>query len=374
MIAPPKPQPRVVDAAPHDSEALIEEARRRARSRRRRNGSAAGLVLCVGTLLLAFHGWGIAGGRPAPPKPSPGIVVGPRSTLVENGPLTVIRQAKGRGGVYNVGPKGLGRLVSTCDGCLEVEYIAWSPDGSRIALGVTSYAAPSPRDGLHVVDVATGRDRQLTGGPGRAGAWVYPAWSPDGQWIAYENDRLGAISLAKADGSQRVTVNTDLRDYLRSPTWSPDGTRIAFAADGTAGGCGGPQPATVSRECAIYVARLDGSHVRLLATHAASPAWSPLGTVIAYEARCGIRLVTPTGADVTPRAGDGCPHIGVAGQPVFSPDGRKIAVNSPAKGAIRGVYVMNSDGSDLFRLTHETGRSDFGVGARAAWRPVAISR
>jgi len=371
VIAPPKPPPHLVEP-PHDPDALIEEARRHARRRRRRNGWAAGLLLCVGTLFAVFYGWGARGGRVEPAHPSPRFAVAAQSGLMSNGPLTVIRQAQGRGGIYTIGRNGLGRLVVKCDGCLEVEYIAWSPDGSRIALGVTSYGTPSPRDGLHVVDVATGRDRQLTGGPGRAGAWVDPAWSPDGQWIAYESDRLGAIGLVKADGSQRASLQTTLMRPLRSPTWSPDGTRIAFEAD-TARGCGDASPLTVG-QCAIYAARLDGTHVRLLATHAASPAWSPLGAVIAYQARCGIRSVTPTGADLTPHARNGCAHIGVPGQPVFSPDGRKIAVNSPAKGTARGVYVMNADGSDLSRLTRETGRSDFGIGARAAWRPVAPSR
>lgn len=367
MISTPTPPPLV--EAPPDPEALIEEARSRSRRRRRRNGLAASVLLGVGLLAFAGHGWESSSRHVAATEPSPAITAKPRLSLMANGPLTVIRQAKGHGGVYTVGRQGLGRLVTKCSGCLEVEYIAWSPDGSQLALGVTSYGTPSSLDGLHVIDVATRRDRQLTGGPG--GGWVDPAWSPDGQWIAYESGRASTIGLVKADGSQRATLDTHLMQFLRSPTWSPDGTRIAFVASGTAG-CGDPRPATV-KGCSIYVARLDGSHLRLLASHAASPAWSPLGTVIAYESPCGIRLVTPTGSDATPESVARCAHIGIAGQPVFSPDGRKIAINSVGRGAHRGVYVMDTDGSHLHRLSPETGHSDWGV-ARVAWQPVATAR
>jgi hypothetical protein len=60
--------------------------------------------------------------------------------------------------------------------------------------------------------------------------------------------------------------------------------------------------------------------------------------------------------------------IGVPGPPVWSPDGRKVAVARQH----RGTYVMNADGSHLTRLTTATGSLN---GARfsqqrLSWRPL----
>jgi dipeptidyl aminopeptidase/acylaminoacyl peptidase len=367
IIAPPPP---ATTERPSDPEALIEETRRHTRRRRRRNGAVAAFLLGIAVVGIAAHG---RGGAPAPgtstERPS-GFHVAGASQLMHNGPLTVIKQSQGHGGVYTVGRAGLGGLLLRCHGahaaCLELEYIAWSPDGSKIALGVTSYGTPSSYDGLHVVDVKTGHDVQLTGGRAdQAGLWTDPAWSPDGKWLAYGADSPGEVALARADGSQHRTLVTGYPGWIRYPTWSPDGTRVAFQTDPREG-CG-RTPFQVAA-CAIYVVRTDGTQLRRLAGRAASPAWSPLGSTIAYQARCGIRLVTPSGSDATPRSRAGCRHIGVRGQPVWSPDGRKIAVAYATTDASRGLYVMNADGSHLRHLTRAAGRGDTGI-ARPAWEP-----
>ncbi len=354
--------PPVITETPLDREALLEQARRRAQRRRRRNG-AAGLIVGLGVLAaVIWHGSGST-----PPAKTPDhaarISVAAASQVRQNGPLTVIKQEQGRGGVYVVGPTGLARMLFRCPGsCLELQNIAWSPDGTKIALGATSYASPSSYDGLHVLDLATGRDRQLTGGGTHAGPFSDPAWSPDGAWLAYDGDVRGAISLSKADGSRTIQLATGLASDVEAPTWSPDGTSIAFQTTPFAGCRPGEQAG-----CTVYVIRLDGTHLRLLARHASAPAWSPLGTTIAYQVRCGIRLVTPTGTAATPHSTTRCQHIGMPGQPIWSPDGKKIAINS-GPGKTQGIYIMNANGTHLTHLTRTTGRSAAGI-ARAAWRP-----
>ena len=101
-----------------------------------------------------------------------------------------------------------------------------------------------------------------------------PAWSPDGQRIAFSSDRDGnwEIYVMNADGSGLVRL-TDNDAYLDSPAWSPDGQRIAFQSnrDGN---------------WEIYVMNADGSGlVRLIDNDANDflPAWSPDGQRIAFQ-------------------------------------------------------------------------------------------
>lgn len=60
---------------------------------------------------------------------------------------------------------------------------------------------------------------------------TYPAWSPDGQWIAYFSDASGEFDLyiKAADGKgkeKRVTSDSDC--YRANPVWSPDSKKIIF--------------------------------------------------------------------------------------------------------------------------------------------------
>ncbi|HEX9611124.1 MAG TPA: amidohydrolase family protein, partial [Gemmatimonadales bacterium] len=92
-----------------------------------------------------------------------------------------------------------------------------SPDGRRLAF--------SALDRLYVMDLPGGTPRRLSTDNVKEQA---PAWSPDGQWLAYVTwtDQGGTVNKIRAEGRGRpVRLTTDTAFY-DTPVWSPDGQRI----------------------------------------------------------------------------------------------------------------------------------------------------
>jgi hypothetical protein len=84
-----------------------------------------------------------------------------------------------------------------------------------------------------VSDTPDGASRLVdTGGEGYA-----PAWSNDGQWLAFQSDMgrdsgINEIWIARADGSDLHQITTTPTEFWsRAPTWSPDGKMIAFVSN-----------------------------------------------------------------------------------------------------------------------------------------------
>jgi TolB protein len=136
----------------------------------------------------------------------------------------------------------LERTVAVTPAVSEVRP-AWSPDGETIAYDAMvsgQYDVYTTRfDGTEV--------RQITTNPADEGD---AAWSPDGQHIAFTSSRSGAFALCliNADGTGESCLIDSAGQPIqgRAPSWSPDGQRLAVRERGgdldREGGWHGPDP------------------------------------------------------------------------------------------------------------------------------------
>ena len=181
-----------------------------------------------------------------------------------------------------------------------------------------------------------------------------PAWSPDGRRIAFVI--TGKLYVVNADGSGHRTLTPRIGDgAAASLAWSPDGRKLLVLLEhGSA-----PLCAICDR---IYVLNADGSELRDLtrklagvrrfgAGPASDPVWSPDGRKIAFvrlNTRHGVYVINADGSAVrnlTPK-----PRGAAYSAPTWSPDGRKIAFSSERDGNSE-IYLMNANGSGQRNLT-----------------------
>jgi Tol biopolymer transport system component len=106
------------------------------------------------------------------------------------------------------------------DGPVQVRIIqapVQSPDGKHVVFSALTH--------LYVMDLPAGAPRRITNDQNRE---FQPAWSPDGQWLAYVTWSAdgGHIGKVRADGSGSPQQLTRVPAYYRDPAWSPDGQRI----------------------------------------------------------------------------------------------------------------------------------------------------
>jgi tricorn protease len=96
-----------------------------------------------------------------------------------------------------------------------------SPSGKR--------AVFEARGEIFTLPAEHGPVRNLTNSSGVAER--YPAWSPDGRWVAYWSDRSGEYQLTvrPADGTGEERMLTEYgAGYRYRPVWSPDAKKLAF--------------------------------------------------------------------------------------------------------------------------------------------------
>lgn len=187
-----------------------------------------------------------------------------------------------------------------------------------------------------------------------------PAWSPDGQFLAYVSTIDGSFDIwvmASSGEGEPVNLTPDSSQSDTSPAWSPDGNRIAFVSN------------RVNGIDDIYVMNADGTEVQRITTtgRSDSPAWSPDSRYLVFSSsRTGndeifILDVTDPEAEAINVSNNEASDT----NPVWSPDGRRIAFvsnrdNNPE------IYVLDitDENAEAINISHDTGR-DF----EPTWSP-----
>jgi Tol biopolymer transport system component len=240
----------------------------------------------------------------------------------------------------------------------------WSPDGKYIASfscdGFCNCIFPKPTCKMHAINIDTGESHNLTDG--------YPiGWSTDSRSVIYERiccepDPVESRDLYSVDIESGGTTKLIARDDDVVDAWfSPDGRKIAYIHQC----CGG-----IVYNQELHVMNPDGSDKKSIApgieVHG-DPLWSPNGERIAFTSGNVIYTVRPdgTGLSVLPAT-----YVAIAGPSSseeiddsdkldnfrlgslsWSPDSAKLALDYDYD-----IWLLKVDGTDLINLTQSEER------------------
>ncbi len=319
------------------------------------------------------------------------VVGGDGPQWMPDGTRLLFPASLGTGSLWTVHADGgeLARLT----GDLSAQLPRLAPGGAHV--GYLSEKSGNPE--LWLWDVAEGRDRQLT----RLGARINAfAWSPDARAIAFAAMRDGSFDIwvvTVADGAVRRVTTSDA--YELTPEWTPDGRHLVYVrADdrwvdhdimvvpvaggearlvardrgwfdygtiGTRSTFGtplvSPDGGSILFRSArsgwinYWVAPIGGGEPRALAAEPADQSdarWSPDGKWVAFVSNrngtLDLRVVASGGGAA--RVVVPVP-VGVAGNPAWSPDSRRLAYTLATPTRPQDLYVVNVDGGAPRQLT-----------------------
>ena len=167
-----------------------------------------------------------------------------------------------------------------------------SPDGRQVA-----YLVPKTILEIAVAELDGSNEKILTNETMRASLGIRtdssllgPAWSPDGQRIAFYSAANGNVSTIRPDGSDPVRLSEDIgvRGALKMD-WSPDGRYVAFAILNWQ-----------ASRFDLGTLEVGASQAKTLVEDGYAPAWSPDSSQIVFQRSDGqIWIVKADGTGLT---------------------------------------------------------------------------
>lgn len=259
--------------------------------------------------------------------------------------------------IYVMNPDGSGQAQVTSSTTDFTRYPAWSPDGQKLAF--TDCAPSAPVCAIETINLNGTNDQILVSGQD-------PRWSVLNR-IAFEIPQEGIIGILNPDGTGRVTIDVAPATGAnnRAPRWSPDGKKLVFVWF---------DPET--SQARFYTVGQDGKNLTKILDFGAvsvlpgALAWSPDGKQLAFSSidgglyivnadGTGLQNVTPGTIKTTGGTGDVWPR--------WSPDGKKLAFFSDRNSlnATHDIFVINIDGTGLQNLTNSPSKDD----SYPFWKP-----
>lgn len=244
---------------------------------------------------------------------------------------------------------------------------SWSPDGARLVfispcLRRADFIENAYSDtSLFLIHAGGTGLQQLTNIPG---ADFEPAWSPEGDRIAFTSLRDGnkQIYVLELD-SLAVTRLTELdaNNENSQPAWSPDGKQIAYMMK------------RVGTHQLWVMSDTGQDRIQIVRSGQAlwdyAPAWSADGRVILFNQRRGDSTVPRPWLMSLQYADSGTAARMNFPTPIedvqFSPDGLWLVYEGMDNQGNRDIYFMTIAGGNRTRLTN-----DEAVDFDPAWRPV----
>jgi len=224
----------------------------------------------------------------------------------------------------------------------------WSPSGDKVAFcSKRDYAPAMWVNQIYTMNSDGSNEANLTN---LLSHWAYyPDWSPDGRLIVYDllkSDLTDEVWIMNSDGSSKRKLAESV--VTSDPQWSPDCTKIAFVKSWA--------------DDEVWVMDSSGGNQECLTCGmsgwAAGPDWSPNGTEIVFfafsEGSKDIYVMNSDGTNI--RRLTYCKRWEAAVSPRWSPDGNLIAFNITRTDSISytatsdDIYLMNNDGSDTLKL------------------------